>query len=266
MKHALLLRLASPNDGGPLHLEVTAREGEEITAGCLTNSSGHQYPIEDGIPRLLPAALLDAQRSEIAARDAQVDDYDRMAFLHAFGRVEIPLTAARPGAAPQRPSPGGRLRDGPDDPRAGRPGAGTGRHRLLLRSPCAPTSESSAPPAYATSTSSRPTCATCRSRRASFDRVVSCQVLEHVPGTAAQGAAVAELARVLPPGGRLALSAYKHSLLTRLFAEKEGAHDGGIPFFRFTAGELRAQLAPAFAVERLTGALVYIYLAQCTKR
>ena len=98
-----------------------------------------------------------------------------------------------------------------------------------------------------------------------FDRVVSCQVLEHVPGEAARRQAVSELARVVRTGGTLALSAYKHSLFTRAFAKKEGQHDGGIPFFRFTRRELRALLATAFEVQSVTGVLVYIYLARCVK-
>lgn len=99
-----------------------------------------------------------------------------------------------------------------------------------------------------------------------FDRVVSSQVLEHVPGPDARLAAVASLARVLQAGGTLALSAYKHSLLTRCFGQKEGMHDGGIPFFRFTWSELRDTLGSHFTVQNITGALVYLYLARCTRR
>ena len=98
-----------------------------------------------------------------------------------------------------------------------------------------------------------------------FDRVVSCQVLEHVPGPDARTAAVHSLSAVLKPGGALALSAYKHSLLTRAFSQKEGSHDGGIPFFRFTRSELRETLAARFTVHNITGALVYLYLARCTR-
>ena len=99
-----------------------------------------------------------------------------------------------------------------------------------------------------------------------FDRVVSCQVLEHVPGEAARHAAVAELARVGKAQSPLVLSAYKHSLLTRAFAQKEGEHDGGIPFFRFTRSEFHKTLADDFTVQSITGALVYLYLARCENR
>lgn len=99
-----------------------------------------------------------------------------------------------------------------------------------------------------------------------FDRIVSCQVLEHVPGPEARAAAVASLGRVLQPCGTLALSAYQHSLLTRTFGEKQGMHDGGIPFFRFTRAELCDTLGTHFSIQSVTGALVYLYLARCTRK
>ncbi len=98
MLPSLLPLLASPETGGPLTLTVRHREGEEITEGSLADEAGNLYPIEQGIPRLLPQDLREAQKSEIAARDAQVEDYDRMAFLNWFGKVEIPLTRRALGA------------------------------------------------------------------------------------------------------------------------------------------------------------------------
>lgn len=265
MQKSLLPLLVSPDDGSPLSLTMGRTDEGDILSGDLTDAAGRVYPIEDGIPRLLPGALLDAQKSEIAARDAQVDAYDRMAFLHAFGKFEIPLVLRH-----LKPRKADRLLEA---------GCGTGRmtrtlashvqelvaidfsfeslrvnRRKLLAAGVTHVSLVQAdlchlpfPPAV-------------------FDRVVSCQVLEHVPGPDARRAAVAELARVAMPQAPLVLSAYKHSLLTRLFAQKEGEHDGGIPFFRFTRREFEDTLSTKFHVRQVTGALVYLYLGSCQKR
>ncbi len=261
----LLPLLASPETGGPLELTATRQEGSEIISGLLTDASGHIFPIEDGIPRLLPIQLLDAQKSEIAARDAQVADYDQMAFLNAFGKIEIPLTQKTLGA---------RKID-----RLLEAGCGTGRmtpqlaQRVQemvaidfslesLRVNAKKIKEAGIKNVHLVQAD------LCRLPFASarFDRVVSCQVLEHVPGPKARLAAVAQLARVLRPGGVLTLSAYKHSLFTKLFAQKEGVHEGGIPYFRFTQPELKALLASEFSVQSITGVLVYIYLARGVKK
>lgn len=263
MRRSLLPLLISPDGGGPLALSVTREEGEEILEGCLTDSRSRDYPIEQGIPRLLPVSLLDAQKSEIAARDAQVGDYDRMAFLSLFGQIEIPLTRRALGA-----QAGERVLEA---------GCGTGRMTRRLAADVDLISVDFSFQSLRVNQAKLRAAGLghvplvqadlCRLPFADgiFDRVVSCQVLEHVPGSDARRQAVTSLARVVRPGGRLALSAYKHSLLTRLFAQKEGEHDGGIPYFRFTRGELRAVLETAFAVESVTGILVYLYLAQCRK-
>ncbi len=264
MLQSLLPLLASPN-GGPLTLTVRQRAGEDIVDGSLTDDAGHVYPIQDGIPRLLPRELLDAQKSEIAARDAQVGDYDAMAFLNVFGRVEIPLTLRA-----LSPKPTDRLLEA---------GCGTGRMTRIL--------SQHVRDLVAIDFSFESLRVNRRKLQAAgmthvhlvqadlcrlpfaecaFDRVVSCQVLEHVPGPEARAAAVSSLSRVLKPGGTLALSAYKHSLLTRAFSQKEGRHDGGIPFFRFTQSEMRDTLSADFTVHSITGALVYLYLARCSKK
>ena len=265
MLPSLLPLLASPETGGPLTLTVRQRGGEEVLDGSLADAAGHVYPIQDGIPRLLPLGLLDAQKSEIAARDAQVGDYDRMAFLNHFGRVEIPLTRRALAAQPSD-----LLLEA---------GCGTGRMTRIL----APSVREVVAMDFSFESlrvnRTKLLAANvgnvhlvqadlCRLPFAggAFDRVVSSQVLEHVPGPEARAAAVAALARVLKPNGTLALSAYKHSLVTRCFGQKEGLHDGGIPFFRFTRAELREALGQHFDVHTVTGALVYLYLARCTRR
>jgi ubiquinone/menaquinone biosynthesis C-methylase UbiE/uncharacterized protein YbaR (Trm112 family) len=265
MLPSLLPRLASPETGGPLTLTVRQRSGEDIVDGSLTDDDGHVYPIQDGIPRLLPLELLEAQKSEIAARDAQVVDYDQMAFLNWFGKVEIPLTRRALG-----PLSTDLLLEA---------GCGTGRMTTILAG-CVRELVAIDFSFESLRVNRRKLLASgistvhlvqadlCHLPFAefAFDRIVSCQVLEHVPGPAARAAAVASLYQVVKPGGTLALSAYKHSLLTRTFAEKEGTHDGGIPFFRFTQSELRETLGTQFTVHSITGALVYLYLAKCTRQ
>lgn len=55
MKRALTDILVCPVCKGELVLTVTAEEGEEIISGSLHCAKcGVDYPIEDGIPNLLP--------------------------------------------------------------------------------------------------------------------------------------------------------------------------------------------------------------------
>jgi hypothetical protein len=91
-------------------------------------------------------------------------------------------------------------------------------------------------------------------------------MLEHLPTPEMRERAVAEMARALEAGGRLALSAYWHAPLLRRLLAAEGRHSGTIFFHRFTRPEFERLLAPHFAVERLTGQLVYILLAHCSRR
>ena len=264
MLPSLLPLLASPETGGPLTLTVRHREGEEIEDGSLQDEAGHVYPIEHGIPRLLPCELREGQKSEIAARDAQVEDYDRMAFLNWFGKVEIPLTRRALGAL----ATDLLLEAGCGTGRMSRILAGSVREMAAIDFSFESLRVARKKLRTAGITNVHLAQADlCRLPFAdgAFDRVVSCQVLEHVPGSEARAAAVSGLARVLKLQGTLTLSAYKHSLLTRAFGEKEGMHDGGIPFFRFTRSELRETLGAKFTVHSITGALVYLYLARCTR-
>lgn len=52
----LLSILRCPETGAPLH-----QEGDELVAGM--GESAVRYPVEDGIPLLLPASLRDASRT-----------------------------------------------------------------------------------------------------------------------------------------------------------------------------------------------------------
>ncbi len=273
--------LCCPNGcGEALSLSAAQSAGEQVVSGTLTCvKCGRAFPIADGIASLLPSALTDAQvisaqavdsieiekkRGEMAARDTQVGAYDKMKNLALFGKIEIPVTLAQ-----LNPQPTDLLLEA---------GCGTGRMTVIF---------SRKVKRLVSVDFSLESLRVCRGKLEAagienvdliqadvcalpfeserFDRVVSCQVLEHIPTPESRSRMVAELARVVTSGGRVVLSAYQHSLLTRLFGQKEGMHDGGIPFYRFGRRELSELLEQNLRVRGMTGALVYHYLARCEK-
>jgi len=66
MKESLMDVVCCPLDKADLELSVEDREDDEILAGTLTcTECGEQYPIENGIPNLLPPDMRDEE--EVAA-------------------------------------------------------------------------------------------------------------------------------------------------------------------------------------------------------
>ncbi|WP_435332591.1 methytransferase partner Trm112 [Haloarchaeobius sp. TZWWS8] len=60
MKDSLMDILCCPLDKGELTLEDEKRDGDEVVAGSLVCADcGESYPIEDGIPNLLPPDMRD---------------------------------------------------------------------------------------------------------------------------------------------------------------------------------------------------------------
>jgi len=101
-------------------------------------------------------------------------------------------------------------------------------------------------------------------RDESFDAVASCQMIEHVPSDRMRNKVIAEIARILKPNGRFAISGYHYSLLTRWFG-KEGVHKGGIYFFRFTRNEFLQLLSAHLNVQKLQTIFGYAWLASGVK-
>jgi ubiquinone/menaquinone biosynthesis C-methylase UbiE len=74
------------------------------------------------------------------------------------------------------------------------------------------------------------------------DKVVSVQVIQHIPSEPARSEAVENLYRQLKPGGACVITVYNYdSFLNRRFA-KEGEFEEGVYYFRFNSQEARELL------------------------
>jgi SAM-dependent methyltransferase len=261
----LLSFLQCPETGAPL----SGWDGVSSSGVLTARDSGRTYPVQDGIPCLLPPSLREStakedaeKRSEMQARDAQVEDYDNMAGLRLFTSVEVPLTLQY-----LRLEPGHLLLEG---------GCGTGRMTPYFADRvrgmvCVDFSMESLrvarrklTPAQAEKTlfvqadlSQLPL------RSEVFDRVGSFGVYEHIPTEETRDRAVADMLRVMTAreaGSRFALSAYRWGPPISWNAEREGHHDGGIYFKRFTRRQLLDLLGARFSIGGSTEALLYYHL------
>jgi len=91
-----------------------------------------------------------------------------------------------------------------------------------------------------------------------FAGVFSGQLLEHLPSPELRSAAVAEMGRVLKPGGRAIISAYEYTSWNPFVGKKEGQHAGGMYYYRFSRAEYRELLAQSMEVEDLRSAMGHI--------
>lgn len=263
----------------PLTLADEVTTNDEVIAGRLRCCDcGRAYPIQEGIPRLLPDTLASEsmddtdvdsdtetarKRSEMRARDEQVEDYDRLWPLLLYGLIEIPATQLHLALAPHHTML--------------EAGCGTGRMTQDFAARCGRliavdfSWESLRVNAGKLRRAGVGNVDLVQAdichlplREEQFDRVVSCGVIEHIPTAQSRAEAVREMARVAKTDGNLVLSGYQYSLLERLFGTKEGEHPGGIYFFRFTREEFHALLSTALRVEAMS-ALIYYYVARCKK-
>jgi SAM-dependent methyltransferase len=270
MTSDLIGRLACPVDRAtPLTLATTAAPPGPIESGCLTcPACGREYPIEAGIPRLLPDRTVLApeeardKERERDRRDQEAGIYDRNRALRVLGAFEIPATLRR-----LQPSPQDTVLE---------VGCGTGRFtRHLARCgarvvavdfsfaslqiarrkvPEAHIDFIQADASYLPLTDGTAT------------KALTCQMLEHLPTPEARERALAGIARVLQPHGELVASAYWYSPFARWLGDRQGYHSEAIYYYRFDRREFHALLDPWFEVDSLTGALIYILLARGSRR
>jgi SAM-dependent methyltransferase/uncharacterized protein YbaR (Trm112 family) len=278
MNSKLTEYLADPHDGGALELHIFEGDDRQVRAGVLLNTaSGKWYPIRDAIPSLfiddlreddprwiekfraplekLGCALPSREEtsgdlariiSERKARDEQAEEYDKMLAIKMLNAFERP--AYRKVLESRRST---LLLEA---------GCGTG-HFTGLFSSCA--DETVAVDMSRDSIARNLTRWTGKTastvhyvhadlthlplQSQIFDTIAHVGVYEHIPSRQLREQFIAHASRVLKRDGTLLLSAYRYNGLTKRF-EKEGEHDGGIPFFRFTEAELRQEIEPRFEI------------------
>jgi ubiquinone/menaquinone biosynthesis C-methylase UbiE/uncharacterized protein YbaR (Trm112 family) len=272
MKKGFLDILRCPDCKGTLSVTDDKIDGDEIVAGKLV-CQGCQgtFPISEmGVPQMLPAALQsetpqdeDFQRKkiEMATRDEQVTVYDKLPLLLAFGRIEIPLSIKY---AQLRPTD--TLLEG---------GCGNGRMtqefaRCVKRLVALDFSLASIHMNLERLKSAGVTNVDLVQGDLShlpmatdaFDRVVSCQVIEHLPSHDSRAKAIKEFSRVSKTGSKVVVTGYKYNLYERIFGTKQGEHPGKIPFFRFTKKEFKDLMEEGLKVEAIDGRLIYTWVAR----
>jgi SAM-dependent methyltransferase len=97
-----------------------------------------------------------------------------------------------------------------------------------------------------------------------FGRCAHAGVYEHIPSRELRLQFLSHAHRTLKPGGVLVLSAYRYGGLAKRFG-KEGEHEGGIPFFRFTPEELQGEVKEYFQIDRFLENLA-IYMSMVVAR
>ncbi|PQV65372.1 Methyltransferase domain-containing protein [Abditibacterium utsteinense] len=296
MHQRLMDFLADPHDGGPLSLHTFEGRDDQTRDGILLNErTGQWYVIEDGIPTLFVDDLrpddshfvrryqnrlralgcdfkvsaseksVDFARiqSERLARDDQAEDYDAMISMKMLALVEIPTYKRA-----LQSETGSVLLEA---------GCGTGRLTHVF---------AQIAPEVVAVDMSRESLVRNRVRHHArtynpvhyvhadlthlplqdgvFGRCAHAGVYEHIPSQALRLQFLSHARRTMKPGGTLMLSAYRYGGVTKLF-EKEGEHDGGIPFFRFTPDELKSEVESAFKVEKFISNLG-IYMSMVIAR
>jgi SAM-dependent methyltransferase len=245
----LLPKIACPLDFGALGPRRTERAAGIVTGQAECSGCGALYEIRDGILRLLPAqaSLERLVEQEQLARDAAAVEYDRR-FRPWESQIELKALLRE-----AQVTAGKAIVD---------LACGTGRitshflrgaHSVIA----ADISEKSLqvfahklPPqsnvglvlADATQLRLAP---------GSTDLVLATQLVEHIPRTENRASLIESIHEALKPSGVLLLTVYYYSALRALLRRnREGVHESGIFYRRFTPAEIEAELGARFQVTR----------------
>jgi len=235
----LLQLIRCPDDGAPLLLDA---EGDgPVRCGTLTcDRCETVYPVENGILNLLVHQDFDpVSAHEIKARDEDAGNYHN--YCTKIGdRKEIPSTLA--------------MMAGVAGKRVVELGCGTGRYSVRLGPEAAQfigvdfsihslAILAAALPAGGSTGLVLADATRFRTAKGHFDLVLCAQLLQHVPSRAMRDELYRNVAAQLRSGGVFVCNAYHYHLSLRLLRQaREGRHESGIFYHRFTRGELTDEI------------------------
>lgn len=225
------------------------------------------FDVEQGVPRMLHELKgtegAQDKQNEIRARDEQAVKYDSLPFLRLLSFLELPTTLD--------------LLDTDRTELVVELGAGTGRitQKVAEKAGSVIAVDFSVESLLRSKEKSDPGNISWLQadinrlplREAIGDRLLSCQVFEHLPGASIRNMAIDEAARVVKPRGTFVISVYRDSWFWRLWGPKEGYHAGGIYYCRLSSDEFENMLNRQFSIRRSIPNLgLYIQIAKCAKK
>jgi SAM-dependent methyltransferase len=263
MRTSLLALLACPDCGGDVELAQgdTIIDDDVVNGVLECTGCNRDFIIQRRFPLMLPKAFDALQKAQMAAWDSQLDATDSNLGVIALGMVEVPMLVHALDLDPDY-----TLLDA---------GCGTGRMSVQLAGlvkelVCVDFSLKSLE-----ETDRKLRAGTVRNvhliqgdichlplKKMLFGRALASQVLEHIPTSELRDLAVAEIGRTVLPGSTIIISAFQHSMFSK---EKSGEHSGGLYYLRFTEHELTELLEKSLDVKSVSGLLVYLYLATCSR-
>lgn len=237
MATAVLTHWVCPGDGMTPLEAVPATPAQPEHLHCP--HCGEQFPVEDGVPDFTAPGLADERQARERISRDEIVVYRGTVRVRYEWQVETESILRRLQARP-----GERVLDA---------GCGAGRitRPLLDQGVCVTAVDFAPARLHYLRSHARPgsplTVAVADVTRlpfppASFDRVISGQVLEHIPDPKLRRQAVEQFLRVLAPGGTVVLTVYNYSRTYRKMGQpQEVFHPTGVFDHRYTADELRRE-------------------------